>query len=158
MEGKKHRPFLLYFLLVLLLFVGIGGVYGGTVLIADPTGEILQLDINFINTTSFKNYLLPGIILLIFNGLIPLFTFYSLLRQPGWNWPETMNIYKDHSWEWTFSLYSGIILVIWIYIQMLIIGYIGTIQSVFGLLGTFITILTLVPSVKDHYLKPQEYL
>lgn len=158
MDHQKQKPFLLYLLLIILLFEGVGAVYGGTVLIADPTGEMLKLDINYINNASFKNYLLPGIILLIFNGLIPLFTFYSLLRQPDWNWPEALNIYKDNSWEWAFSLYSGIILVIWIYVQMLIIGYIGTIQSVFGLLGTFIIILTLVPTVKDHYSKSPEYL
>lgn len=158
MELKKNRPIALYFLLALLLFVGIGGVFGGIALMADPSGAMIKLDINYIVTSPFKNYLLPGMILLVFNGLLPLFVFYSLIRQPAWHWPEMINIYKEYSWEWTYSLYAGIILVIWIYIQMLLIGYIGTIQPVFGLLGIFIIILTLIPAVKDHYLKPPEYL
>ena len=96
--------------------------------------------------------------LLIFNGIFPLFIFYSLLKQPGWEWPEFINIYKEQYWFWTLSLYSGIILVIWVYIQILVIGYLGAIQSIFGLLGTCMIILTLTPAVKDHYSKPPEYL
>jgi hypothetical protein len=158
MEIKKGRHILLFFLLTLLLLLGVSGVCGGFALIADPSGKMLELDSSYIHSTFFKNYLLPGIILLIFNGIFPLFIFYSLLRQPKWTWPERINIYKEQYWQWTLALYSGIILVIWIFIQMLLLGYLGVIQSIFGLLGTCMIILTLTPVVKDHYSKPPEYL
>jgi hypothetical protein len=157
MEQKTNKPAFLYFLLALLFILAIGGIYGGMMFIADPSGKMLGMDTNHLGASSFKSYLLPGMILFIFNGLFPLFIFYSLLKQPGWKWPETINIYKEQYWQWTFSLYAGIILITWINFQLLIIGWLGAIQPVYGLLGTAIVILTLTPAVKNHYFKRSEY-
>ncbi len=54
MGFKKNKPILLYCLMNLLFFIGIGGMYGGSMLIADPSGKILELDINYIHTTFSK--------------------------------------------------------------------------------------------------------
>ena len=37
------RPLAIWPLLILLLFLGIGGLYGGIIMLADPTDEMIQL-------------------------------------------------------------------------------------------------------------------
>jgi len=148
---KKQRPFLVYILYILLFLLGLGGIFGGAMLVADPSGRLIGMDINYLHSAPFKDYLFPGCILFVFNGLFPLFILYALLRNPSWQWPEAINIYKDQYWPWTFSLYAGIILAIWINIQLLMIGYLGSIQAWYGLWGIAIIIVTLSPAVKKYY-------
>jgi len=148
---KKNKPFSVYLLLILMLFLASGGIYGGVMLIADPSGNSIGLDMNFLQHAPFKNYLLPGIILTLFNGVFPLVIFYSLAFHPTWKWPVSINIYKEQYWGWTFALYCGLILSIWINVQILMIGTLGGIQGFYGLLGTVIVIITLIPSCKQFY-------
>jgi len=148
---KKRKPLSVYLLLSLLFFLGLGGTYGGAALMMDPSGKIISLSNNYIHGGIFKNYLFPGMILFTFNGLFPLFICYALLKTPDWQWPGYLNIYKDQYWGWTFSLYAGFILLLWMSIQQFIIGSIGVIQNWYSLLGLAILTLTLAPAVKKYY-------
>lgn len=136
---------------MLMAFLGIGGLYGAVMLIADPSGKMIGLDEQLLASTPFNNYLGPGIILFIFNGLFPVFIFIALLRRLNWNRADAINIYKDQEWPWTFSLYAGIILLTWMNVQILLIGCSGAIQGWYGLLGIMILVLTLSPPVKKYY-------
>src|SRR4051812_20732655 len=104
---KQHKPALLYFLCFILIVLAIGGIYGGLMLIGDPSGNSLQLDIHHISNTAFGNYLFPGILLLLFNGLFPLFVSYALITQPKYEWMTVLNMYKDQQWPLSLSLCCG---------------------------------------------------
>lgn len=143
----------LYVLLILILFLAFGGLYRGTILVKDPSGQLLQLDIKFIQQTFFRNYLWPGVILLIFNGLFPLFVSIGLIKGRWLLWPEKLNIFKTGKWPWAFSLYAGIILLAWIMIQLMIIGYIGILQVWLAIIGITILMLTLTPTIKNYFKK-----
>jgi hypothetical protein len=55
---------------VILLFLnGISAVFGGYILMSDPTGNKIQMPLSYISNSPFKDYLIPGIILFIFNGI-----------------------------------------------------------------------------------------
>ena len=146
------KPFALYILLLLLLALGAGGIYGGFLLTDDPSGRSLQMPISALQGSPFRDFLIPGIILLFFNGILPLVIAYGLIEQPAWKWPEMLNIYPNRHWAWTFSLYCGIILSIWIGVQMLLLGppY-SPLQAIFSLWGTVTVIFTMWPGVMRYF-------
>ena len=56
----------------------------------------------------------------------------------------------------TGSLYTGIMLIIWIDVQIMLIGGGHYIQFIYALLGVIIVVSSLVPSVKTYYLNAPE--
>lgn len=63
----KRRLF--YGLGVLQAFVGIGAVAGGLSLILDPSGQSLGTPTELLEKTPFTTFLIPGVVLLVVNGL-----------------------------------------------------------------------------------------
>jgi hypothetical protein len=66
---------------ILLLFLGFGGIYGAFILISDPSGSKFDWSLDLLNGTPFSSYLLPGIVLLIANGIFPLCVAVSILLK-----------------------------------------------------------------------------
>jgi len=132
MSDKKHKPFKIYLLWALVLFQGLSGIIGGIGLVRDPTGRSLQIPLQWLESSPFENYLVPGLILLIVLGLYPLFIFYGLL--------------KNKNWAWLATLILGIALMIWIGTEIWIIGYHPQppLQLIYGFTGLIIIILVLL--------------
>ena len=146
----NRRPFSFYLLFSLLLFQALGGIYGGLCLTLSPSGQILHLPLSVLDKSPFGSFLLPGLILLILLGLFPAIISWALFARPGWAWLDVINVYRGIHWAWTYSLYLGIMLVIWILIEIMFIGY-DILQIVFGLLGIGIIITALLPSNMRFY-------
>jgi len=81
-----RRPPELIFLYALHFLLSLNALVGGGALILDPQGALMELDPNWLQHTPFKTYLVPGLILFIFNGLLPLFALICLLFEPDWHW------------------------------------------------------------------------
>ncbi len=139
MSNKTTRPFSMYVLIVLMLFQGLSGIAGGIGLIGDPTGESIQIPIEWLEDSPFNNYTIPGWILLMVLGIFPVLVFVLLLRKI--------------QWAWHASLFIGIALMIWIIVEVLIIGYQPNppLQLIYGLGGVLIVIFALLPSVKKYF-------
>lgn len=149
---KKNRPFSLYLLAFLVLFQCGSGLLGGFSLIADPSGNSLQMPASeFLEGTPFNNYLAPGAILGILLGLFPLIVLIGLWRRPGWAWADKLNVYRHYHWAWAFSLYLGLMLIIWIDVQIAFIGGGHFLQTIYGLLGVAILIFALMPGVMQYF-------
>lgn len=73
-----QRPFTLWLLVFFLLFLALGGLYGGIAMLADPTGSALQMT-EILSLLPVPDYTLPGLFLLFVMGLVPLFLTYALL-------------------------------------------------------------------------------
>lgn len=84
------------------------------------------------------------------NGLLPLFVFAGLLLKPGWQWASALNIYHNRHWAWTYSLYSGIIVIAWITVQLVMTQYFW-LQPVMIFTGLLIIICTMTPAVMKAY-------
>ena len=147
----KRVPWPVYILWFLLMFLSIGAFYGGLLFIGDPSGESLGMNTSYLDNSPFNNFLLPGIILLFFNGIFPLIILSGFFFKKM-EWAGFLNIYKDQHWPWTYSLYLGIILILWIDIQIMMIGY-DMIQSVYAIYGVIMVVITLLPGVRDFYRK-----
>lgn len=151
MSSAKRRPFALFVLVVLLFLQAAGAIYGGFCLVLDPTGGLLKMGEEVLAKTPFGSFLIPGLILGLLLGLIPLMLIYPLLVKPQWKWAKALNIYKHQYWAWTYSLFTGIIIIIWIDVQIWLIGYSELIQTIIAALGILIVIFTLWPSVMKHF-------
>jgi hypothetical protein len=148
---SNKRPFTLYLLVLLLFFLAVSALFGSYHLVSDPTGRSLGMSVSQLDETPFDNYLFPGLVLGIFLGLLPLFLIYPLLAMPKWRWASFLNIYKDRYWAWAYSIYTGIILMVWIYVQIMYIGYGAGLQLAYGGLGFVIVIVTILPANKRYF-------
>lgn len=73
-------------LLFVLCFEGLGGLVGGSFLVAKPNGEMMKMPVQLMHGI-FKDFLVPGIILFAM-GTVSLFAFFRILRkkQDDWLW------------------------------------------------------------------------
>ena len=140
-----------YLLIFLLITLGLGGLYGGGLLVLDPSGQRLGMPIVFLENSPFKDFLIPGLLLLVFVGLLSLLVVYGLLARPDWPLFEKLNVYPDRHWAWTFTLYTGFSLGIWINVQLLMLDAHSALQPSYGLVALAILVLTLLPGVMDRF-------
>jgi len=147
----KRKTAATYLLILVVAFEAIGSIYGGISLIKDPSGSGLKMPITFLEGTMFTSYLIPGIILFLLLGFFPLFLIFPLIYKPNWPIINVLNIYKGYHWAWTYTVYTAIMVIIWINVEMMILSTGSIIQGTFGLLGVLILILTLSPGVKRYY-------
>jgi len=140
-EGVRRRPASVYLLAAALLFQGLSGLVGGTSLVMDPTGGVLHMPLSWLEGSSFKDYLIPGLILLTALGAFPLAALYGVCRRRRWAWRAASTV--------------GVALVIWIGIEIHIIGYVSSppLQLIYGSLGAGVLLLALLPSVRGHLKK-----
>ena len=139
MTNTKQRPFGVYILLVLVIFQGVSGLLGGIGLISDPTGESLHIPVKWLDNSPFSNYLIPGLILFIVLGFFPVVVFYGLLKKLRWS---------------LFAAFIvGAALIIWIGVEIIIIGYHPQppLQLIYGVVGFLIFVLVLLPSVRKFH-------
>jgi len=88
----------------LLVFLGIGGIYGGWMLISDPSGGKFQWSPDLLEGTPFNSFLIPGFVLAVVNGLLPLCI-------------ATLTILKKKYTSWLITL-QGIVLFGWLTSQL----------------------------------------
>jgi hypothetical protein len=101
-----HRIFRII-AIFLLFFNAVSALFGGWALMSDPSGETLELPLRFLEHSPFENFLVPGIILFVTNGLFSLlFAVMALLR------------FMNYSW---LVIFQGFILVVWLIIQIIMI-------------------------------------
>ena len=106
--------------------------------------------------TPFNDYRIPSIILGILLGVFPGLAAIGLMFRPGWKWANFVNLYKDKHFGWTYSLFTGVMLNIWIITQVQMVGYGHIIQTIYGSLSIIILICSLMPSVMRYYNRKEE--
>lgn len=131
--------------------LALGALAGGAALMLDPRGEIISLPVEMLAGTPFSTYLVPGALLFTFLGAYPALAAYGLARRPGWALPERINLFHGTHWVWAASLAAGGIPILWIAVQMLMLGYISVLQPFYVAWGMAIIGLTLLPQVQRHY-------
>jgi hypothetical protein len=152
MKSKQFfRLFFRYLLIFQMFFLSVGALFGGYMLINDPSGNSLQFPEGSLTNSPFSDFTIPGVVLFMSLGIFPLFLIYPLIFRPEWRWTNLLNIYKNRYWAWTYSLYVGIIMVLWIDIQIYVIGGGATIQLFYALFGICTVITALMPSNLDLY-------
>lgn len=147
-QSHETRPASVYLLIVLLILLAVGAIYGGAALIADPTGGLLGMPVALLAGSPFRDYLLPGIILFGLLGVFPVAVALGLWFRPDWGWLQGFAIHI----AWFAALAVGVALIIWILVQMTILRFF--LQPVLLALGIAIIGVSLLPGVRRYYVKP----
>lgn len=107
--------------ITLLLFNGVNALYGGWFLITDPTGGKLQMPLSYLEHSFFNNYLIPGIILFITNGISSILIAALVIAKK--------------KYAPLLIIVQGSILVGWIVIQIILLQTFYYLQLVLGFIG-----------------------
>ena len=70
-----------YVSIAMLVFLGITSLVGAVPMLTDPHGQPWQMPQSFLQHSPFHSYLIPGIVLLVMNGLMSLFVLLLTLRR-----------------------------------------------------------------------------
>ena len=106
---------------VLLLFNGLSALYGGWSLISKPDGSSLGMSVSVLTSNPFHDFLIPGIVLFISNGIFSIVAFIGFLVKP-------------RKLAWLVSV-QGVILLIWLLVQIIMIHTLHPLQFILGAVG-----------------------
>jgi hypothetical protein len=131
--GRGTRPLsrMVKAAVTLEILLSIGALGGGLVLVIAPRGEIMPLPLSALAGSPFESYLVPGLILFGVLGLGP-------LVAVGLAWLR-------HPLAPTAALVVGTGLLIWVAVEVAIIGYSNEppLQAIYGILGVAITLVAI---------------
>ncbi|WP_020618272.1 hypothetical protein [Paenibacillus daejeonensis] len=151
MAAGRNKASKAIVLIVLHLFLSVGAVIGGLGMLISPSGQLIGLSLELLAHSPFSNYLLPGLLLTLVLGVMPLLVAVGLIRRTPSRIAERFNLYRDMHWAWTFSLYTGYALVIWIAAQVYFLQAVHAVHLLYWTLGFAIQILTLLPRTRSRY-------
>ena len=124
---EKQLLWVLILMGVFQAFNGFSGVLGGVMLVKDPTGESLFMKLEWLTGTPFNDFLIPGIILLAFNGMGNLVGVIVTIAK------------KARRAE--YAMVFGMIMMIWIITQVIMLGYLSVLQPLYFFTGLIQLIL-----------------
>jgi len=149
-NNSNDRPSTAWILIWLQILLSLGAIGGGLVFLIAPDGHLMHMPLTMLKNTPFSNFLIPGAILFTFLGIYPMAVAYSLWHQPSWIWPNTINPFKQYHWSWSSSLAAGIILIIWITVQVQMIEK-HFLHLIYFIWGIFLIFFSLLPNVRKYY-------
>lgn len=149
---NTHRPlYLLALLSLCLLFVGVGGFYGGIAMLGDPNGSPLGMPVSDLEVTPFQSYLIPGLILIFVWGCGSLLILASLWSRPQVALLDGFSHSVHEHWAWGLTILLGLALIIWVTVQVFTLPAIAPIQYVMYCLSLLIAGIPLLPQMRQYY-------
>ncbi len=146
---KAGRPVTVWALISMLAFLALNALAAGGAFIAAPDGRLIRMPISSLDRSPFSNFLVPGILLFVFVGLLPAIVSYGLWKQPDWTWPNIFNPINGTHWSWAGSLATAVALIVWITVQVQWIEF-GVLHAICLAWGALIVLITLLPGVRRH--------
>jgi hypothetical protein len=133
---RPRRPVTAWLLLALLIVQGLGGLAGGLALTLAPDGSIMRMSTSLLDGSPFSDFLIPGLILLLVLGVLPL--------------AAAAGLWMRRRWAWYAAFVVGCGLMIWILVEMTIVPY-DVLQPIFGGVGLAIFVVALLRPVRRFY-------
>jgi len=149
MSTKVTRNILLF----LLGLLGVGALFGGTVLVISPSGKLFGMPLSLLEGSPFNNFLIPGIVLLLALGAFPMLTFFALINAPVSRLAEKLNVFGDMHWAWSFTIYVAFVLIAWIQAEMYFLHAVHWLHSLYMFIAIAILFVALLPKLRNSYKK-----
>ena len=108
----------------------------------------MKMPLSVMKNAPFNDFFIPGLILFTLLGLYPLCVAYSLWKLPNWTWPNAVNPYKEYHWSWMGSNLVGIIVIIWLLVELRWVTF-GYLHVVYFVWSIMIIAITLQPGVRS---------
>jgi hypothetical protein len=121
-----------------LVLQGLSGIGGGLGLVLDPSGESVGIPLEWLSGSPFPDYLIPGVFLFTVLGIGPLLVAHGVWRR--------------HPGSWAASVMVGVVLLLWIGIEIGVVGYQADppLQLIYALLAFVILGAAALPGVRRH--------
>jgi hypothetical protein len=104
-----------------------------------------------IKDSPFPNFLIPAIFLFVVLGLAPCLLTNALVKKPESKIAQRLNLFKDMHWAWSFSIYIGLILILWIQLEMMFIHSVHWSHTFYMFLAVAILVVAILPQVRNLY-------
>ncbi|KAA9001035.1 hypothetical protein F4V43_14295 [Paenibacillus spiritus] len=112
---------------------------------------MLGMTEDLLKRSPFANLMIPGIILLLVFGAVPLLTVGAMMRRPPLKGLGRVHPFRDMYSAWAVSLYIGFGLIIWIMVQTYMMNGVGAVHLLYMSLGMAIQAVTMLPSVQGYF-------
>ena len=146
----KTNPSLIL-LVILLILLSAGALFGGGALMISPDGNLLQMPISFLESSPFKNFFIPGLILFSIFGLFPIIVIIGLIKKPSCRICDMLNLLKDMHWSWSFCIYISFALIIWIQVQMMILNTVFWLHTFYVAYALTILIILILSPIRRSF-------
>jgi len=121
MYSDFKSTFIGYSLGLLQAFIGVTAAAGGFGLVSDPSGVKMNVSLEWLNHSPFVNYLIPGLVLLMVNGVANILAAVSTFLR------------CKHAANFAVAL--GIFLILYMTIEVWFIGLRNLSQILYVILG-----------------------
>lgn len=118
------------------LALGTTALWGGGLMLLDPAGTTMGLEVDWLAGTPFQDYFVPGLILFTVLGIGSFVVLYGIARRTQWAWWAAVGL--------------GVALVGWIVTQALLLRIYHVLQLIYGALGVVLILLAVLPSTRSH--------
>ncbi|MFT3708081.1 MAG: hypothetical protein QM817_10540 [Archangium sp.] len=108
-------------LIGLNLFTALGALFGALAMFLDPHGSPIGLSQELLSRTPFADYRVPGVLLLVTNGLLPLIAAIAAATH--------------RAWAFAAQFAAAAALMGWMGGQFALVGYVAPIQIVMVVVG-----------------------
>lgn len=88
----RGRPLSLWLLILLLGQLSIRAFVGGGALLVSPSGTLVGVPTEPLESTPVSDFFLPGAVLLLVFGLVPATVCYGLYTKRWWAWPAAITV------------------------------------------------------------------
>ena len=115
-------------IIALLLIVSVSALIAGYLFMLDPSGSKLGLSVDILEHSPFENFLLPGIVLFVLNGILNLIAaMYAIFQWKGWM---------------LLVLLQGFVLFAWIAIQAAMLQRLHYLHFIFSGIGVILMLFS----------------
>lgn len=134
--GRSDRPRSLWVVIGLLALLGIRGLAGGAAFLVDPSGGVVGVPTEVLTPLPIDDFMLPGLVLFVGLGLLPLASAYGL--------------YTNRRWAWHVAVSVGILLCAWAVAEGFLLGFGARLQGLNMLQALVLLLVSLAPGAREH--------
>ena len=148
------RPAPVLLIIALEFILAILGFFSGISFLQDPSGGTHGMDTSILLTTPISDFTPVGLFFVACYGVLPVLSIYGLWKLPRWRLTDAFNKWTRENWAWTATVIIGVILIVWIAVEVVLIGSpIGLprfLQVAMALLGVVFIALAMLPRVRTY--------
>jgi hypothetical protein len=111
-------------LFILSALVAITAIVSGLLMISNPDGNIMSLQLSILKNSPFNNFLVPGIVLVLFVG--------------GTNLLAIIYLFQNSPNRYNWAIAGGVMICCWIVVQMILLNALSWLQFVYLGVGLLI--------------------
>ena len=102
--------------------------------------------------TPIEDFMPVGVFFVLAYGFLPVAAIVGLWKQPRARWTDAFNKWIGQNWAWSATLATGVLLIIWIAVEVAMIGsppgFPRFLQIMMALFGVVFVGLCMLPGVR----------